>query len=59
MTRSQQIILGLALGFALFLGFLLGLSVSDQWIIVILIALGCGFITRFVLQWFFKRRSHG
>ncbi|WP_394218766.1 hypothetical protein [Halobacillus trueperi] len=59
MTRSQQITLGLALGFALFLGFLLGLSVSDQWIVVILIALGCGFITRFVLQWFLKRRSHG
>ncbi|MGR9050625.1 hypothetical protein ACQ4XT_18480 [Halobacillus faecis] len=59
MTRTQQIILGLALGFALFLGFLLGLSVSNQWIVVILIALGCGFITRFVMQWFFKRGNHG
>ncbi|MEC3885742.1 hypothetical protein GLW00_06475 [Halobacillus litoralis] len=59
MTRSQQIFLGLALGFALFLGFQLGLAVSDQWIVIILIALGCGFITRFVLQWFFKRKNHG
>ncbi|GEN52696.1 MULTISPECIES: hypothetical protein [Halobacillus] len=59
MTRSQQIFLGLALGFALVLGFQLGFTVSDQWIVIILIALGCGFITRFVLQWFFKRRNHG
>ncbi|REJ11003.1 hypothetical protein [Halobacillus trueperi] len=59
MTRTQQIILGLALGFALFLGFQLGLAVSDQFVVVVLIALGCGFITRFVLQWFFKRGNHG
>lgn len=57
MKQSHGIILGLAIGFALFLGFQLGMAVTDQIILVLLIALGCGLVVRLGLQWFFERRN--
>lgn len=57
MKFSHQVIIGLAIGVALALGFQLGFAVTDQFVLVIIIALGCGLITRLILQWFFKKRS--
>ncbi|MBN8236360.1 hypothetical protein JF544_13920 [Halobacillus kuroshimensis] len=50
MNKTQQIIFGLAIGTALFIGVLSGMSFSENIFVVMGTGLAAGFIVRFVVQ---------
>jgi ribose/xylose/arabinose/galactoside ABC-type transport system permease subunit len=58
MKLSHKIITGLAIGFALVIGLQIGMAVTDHFLLVFIITLGCGLIARLMLHWFFKKHRN-